>query len=821
MKNFSETINHYLLLSTTISYCTGIVIGNYFSPYLSTTHLLFATLVSVIISLIINHKTVIHYLVCLCFLLFGIFSIVDHSNAPKNQSHIFNIINEDTDCVVTGVLHAMPTDFDDHAKLLISLKSIRFEQPTNFVKTNGLIDVYYDNEWDKDILPGDLVVARLSLKHPRGSTTQGTFNYREYLNNKNVLITGYIKYPVHLKKLSSGNSFFSKIKYFPEQFRVTINDSINSSVPEEVRGIYQAILTGNRSAISQEIKEGFKDVGCFHILAISGLHVSILGVFLYTFFYWICSRSERLMLSLNIRKLAALLSCIPLLFYGSIAGGNAPVLRSLIMAISIILALCVDRKKSALTLIGFAAFLILIANPSSLFTPSFQLSFSAVIFIIFGAPIYKRVLNQQNSIFQNTKNWIYSGITISILATLGTTPLLLYYFNRVSIVGPFTNLILEPLICFFTLPIGFIALPFISLFPLLSSLLLKLGSIGLIFSLKALEIFQSFPVTSIWLPTPHPLLVVLYYVVILYTYSLFKFKKQHKRIGLILFSTIIALFFYPPQQILRHFQTSAIVSFIDVGQGSSTLIELPEGENILIDGGGGYSESFNVGEKTIAPFLWSKGIRKLDQVIITHPHSDHFNGLPFIIDKFNPNSLIVNFQKGLSEDYRILLNKATDKGVTLRSPTNPIIYQSKNYPILLEYRGTGKTEEKETEDRVNDESLVIKLTYEDFSMLFPGDIGKRKETELVSRNLILPSDILLSPHHGSRSSSSNIFLEAVAPKLVVVSASQSNYFPSKEVTNLLEEKKIEYIETSKVGTIAIKTNGKGFLVKTTLPINKD
>ena len=821
MNTISKTIIHYLLLSVTTSYCIGIVIGSYFYSYLPTVPLIFITLITVFTSLFIKQKTVTSYLICCSFLLFGMFAITEHSKAPTDQNHIFNIIEEETDCVVTGILHEMPTTFDDHAKILLSLKSIRFEQPTNFIKAHGLISVYYDNKWDKEIAPGDLIIARLSLKRPREATSQGTFNYKEYLKNKNILITGYIKYPVHLKKLHSEYSFFSRIKYYPEQLRVTINEVINSSVQENVKGIYQAILTGNRSGISLEIKEGFKDVGCFHILAISGLHVSILGVFLYAGIYWFCSRSERLMLSLNIRKLSALLCCPPLLFYGFIAGGNAPVLRSLIMAISVILALCVDRKKSALTIIGFAALLILIANPSSLFTPSFQLSFSAVIFIIFGAPIYKRILNQQNSVFQNIKNWMYSGITISVLATLGTTPLLLYYFNRVSIVGPISNLILEPLICFFTLPIGFIALPFMSISPVLSSLLFKIGSIGLIASLKALEILTLIPVTSIWLPTPHPLLIISYYLVVLYIYYLFKLKKQGKVTSFVFFAIVIILFIYPPRQIFRHFTSSAIISFIDVGQGSSTLFELPGGKNILIDGGSGYSESFNVGEHTIAPFLWSKGIRKIDHIIITHPHSDHFNGLPFILDKFNPRSLVINFQTDLPEEYEALLKKATDNRISFIQPNNSIIFKSEHYPLTLKYRGAGKIKGKETKERVNDESLVVSLAYGDFSMLFPGDIGKSKEEELIGQNLIPPSDVLLSPHHGSKSSSSKKFLETVDPELVIVSSSESKYFPSKEVTDLLYEKKIAYLETSKVGTITIETNGKGFLIKTTLPIVKD
>lgn len=771
--------------------------------------------------MLVRRKAFSNYLICSCFIIFGMFTIVDHSKAPIETNHIFNIIDKETDCVVTGILHEMPTIFDDHAKIILKLQSIRFEQPTNTIKVHGLVSIYYEKKWNKDIQPGDLIIARVTLKRPRDATTQGTFNYKSYLQNKNILITGYIKYPVHLKKLKSPTSLFLKTRYFPEQLRVTINDAISKSVTEDVKGIYQAILTGNRSAISQDIKEAFKDVGCFHILAISGLHVSILGVFLYTCIYWICSRSERLMLSVNIRKLSALLCCIPLLFYGSIAGGNAPVLRSLIMAISVILALCVDRKKSALTIVGFAALLILVASPSSLFTPSFQLSFAAVIFIIFGSPIYKRILNQQNTIFQNFQNWVYSGITISLLATLGTTPLLLYYFNRISIVGPFSNLILEPLICFFTLPMGFFALPFISIFPLLSSLLLKLGSMGLIFSLKALKLLTLLPITSIWLPTPHPLLVIFYYIVILHLYILFKHKKRGKVKAVVTLAVVIIFFIFPPRQILRYFNSSAIISFIDVGQGSSTLLELPGGKNILIDGGSGYSETFNVGERIIAPFLWSKGIRKIDHVIITHPHSDHFNGLPFILEKFNPLSIIINFQTELPENYIELLKKATDNQIEFSPPTDSIIFKSDTYPLTIEYNGMGEIIGEENEEKVNDESLVIRLEYNDFSVLFPGDIGKRKEAELVKQNLISQSDILLSPHHGSNSSSSKQFLDAVNPELVIVSSSQSKYFPSKRVIDLLNHKKIAYLETWKVGTITIETNGKEYLIKTTLPILKD
>ena len=257
-----------------------------------------------------------------------------------------------------------------------------------------------------------------------------------------------------------------------------------------------------------------------YIIAISGLHLSIVASCLFVIFYWLARRSEYLMLRLSCKKLALLATIPPLCCYALLAGTQTPVLRALIMVVIFILSFCVERKRSPFTTLSFAALLILLINPKTLFTISFQLSFAAVASLILILPrlisiIQKRDAKNDNSsrhIFRTITRWITAALLVSIVATIGTAPLLINSFNRISTVGPFANLVLEPLLCLWSLPLGLLSIPILFISPPIGEWLLQIGGIGITAAMTITDYLAGLGFTTLWLPTPSLALIVLYFI---------------------------------------------------------------------------------------------------------------------------------------------------------------------------------------------------------------------------------------------------------------------------------------------------------------------
>jgi competence protein ComEC len=262
-----------------------------------------------------------------------------------------------------------------------------------------------------------------------------------------------------------------------------------------------------------------------------------------------------------------------------------------------------------------------------------------------------------------------------------------------------------------------------------------------------------------------------------------------------------------------------------VGQGSSNLIEFPAGKRALIDGGGPSSPRFNTGESVIAPFLWRKGITTIDSVVITHPDSDHFNGLPFIIKHFDPKILWINGSIGHGPGYTELLRLAqklhialcipdknapllTGGGSTLSLITNPL--------MARHHASNGATGKQEESISSNDSGIIVKFTDHYFSALFPGDISKRVEQLLVQHPKTLSADVLLSPHHGSATSNSTVFLQAVRPSYLIVSSGyrKKGIFPAWNLKEKSKKLGSKMLTTALSGCIVVTTDGVKFSVAT-------
>jgi competence protein ComEC len=251
-----------------------------------------------------------------------------------------------------------------------------------------------------------------------------------------------------------------------------------------------------------------------------------------------------------------------------------------------------------------------------------------------------------------------------------------------------------------------------------------------------------------------------------------------------------------------------------VGQGASTLIQTAEGKNILVDGGGfSDSASFDTGRLIVAPVLWKKRIKVLDYVILSHPEADHLNGLIFILENFKVHTFIQNTDEKTTGRYQALVRTCNQKGIPIWKPSvqGRRLFLGQTQIVFLRASPIGFFKD------LNNNSLVFKLIYNEFSMLFPGDIMAAREERLGGGDQVdLDSDILLSPHHGSRTSSSKFFLDKVQPKSVIVSCGRNNRynFPHDEVLRRYGKMGITVYRTDADGAIFISSDGRNFSIKT-------
>ena len=512
-------------------------------------------------------------------------------------------------------------------------------------------------------------------------------------------------------------------------------------------------------------------------------------------------------------------------------------MRSLIMSMVVIFALCVNRRKSIFATLSLALLCLLVWRPSNLFNVSFQLTFAAVASIAAIFPFLSRLLLPQEkngkaspAVSFRLRNWLIAALAVSVAATVGTAPLLLFWFNRISLVGPLANLAVEPLICFWSLPLGFLACPSVFLFPTLASLFLHAGSWGLSASIWLVTFFNGFPLASIWLPTPSPLLIATFYGSLFLILAGASVKRGIRRTAWLVFLISLVFFLLPPSELLKYFKRNSTITFIDVGQGSATLLELPTGKRVLIDGGGPTSPQFNTGERVIGPFLWKKGITKINAVIITHPDADHYNGLPFILEHFRPDILWINGSAGHDKEYTELLNLAKKLQIPVRVPVgDEHLLQAGSAEISVIENPLAMTVnehavfEKERPDSGNDGGLVIKFTDNQFSAIFPGDISKKVEALLVQRPDRLQANVLLSPHHGSSTSNSAAFLQAVHPEFLIVSSGYTHdgIFPARDLMEKANVYGTKMLTTALNGCIVVTTDGRGFSVATGNGISMD
>ncbi len=692
-----------------------------------------------------------------------------------------------------------------------------------------------------EILPGFRISFTRPIRSIRNFNNPGGFDYRQFMAWRSVWGTAWDNGSRIDVDVPEGNPAHP-LSFFVSNARMSIDQAIHSVSDGDSRAVLSALVVGKRDYITSELRESFSRAGVSHLLAISGLHVGIVATLCFMLLAAILGRIEFLLRRALVKKTGAVLSIIFVIGYGMLAGMSPSTQRAVIMIVIFLTAFLLNRSYNPANTLAAAALGILTIYPHSLFDISFQLSFSAVSAIFMGLYLFPSAGIKRGETKMKSFLRIITGfVWISVFAIIGTMPLVAHYFNHVSILGVGANLILVPLVGFVVVPLGLVS-------ALFHALIEPLGRIGFMTAdallrgaISIVEKIAALPFGAWKTVTPSVIEILCIYTLLITVPVLLRLKINRKNsdtdptpgsgskqypydrqfspfipvwalrtIAAITALILVADIGYWTHR--RFFSMNLVVTYLDIGQGNAALVELPRGKTMLIDGGGFSDNStFDVGAMIVAPYLWRNKIASIDTVVLSHPHSDHLNGLLYILEHFSVGKVISTHFPADTINYKRFVEIIGEKEI-FHPALSDIGFPVRKNGWIMDILYPPKNRRPEAAPaNLNNGSIVLRLEYGNSSFLFPGDVERAAEAELVAlAGEKLGADILLSPHHGSSTSSTPDFLDMVNPDIIIVSARSGRFdFPSEAVIKRYEERGYDVYTTEKNGAVRIRVKNKG------------
>lgn len=624
-----------------------------------------------------------------------------------------------------------------------------------------------------DIHPGERWQLTVRLKRPHGLANPHGFDYEAWLLERGIRATGYVRPKTQHRRLQAmvhAPAYW--VEAARERMRVRIQTVLGAA---PAAGVIVALAMGDQRAIPPEQWQVFTRTGVNHLMSISGLHVTMLAglVFALVNFGW--RRSTRLTLALPAVKAATAAGLVTALGYALLAGFAVPAQRTVFMLAVVALALWLGRAAAASRVLAIAVLVVLVIDPWAVLAPGFWLSFGAVAIIM---------LVSVNRLRQ--PHWLMTWGRVQWAITLALMPPLLAMFQQVSLVSPLANALAIPLVSLVIVPLALAGL----IIPV--EAILQLSQWLMAWCVEALQWLSRLP-DAAWEQHAPPAWTVIVAVAGA-VWLLLPRGFPARWIGAIAFLPMLLITPEPPPQ------GAVRVTVLDVGQGLAVVAQT-RNHALLFDAGPAFGPSADSGNRVIVPFLRAAGIRRLDALVLSHDDSDHTGGALSVLQALPVAEMFTSLP---DLDPLLLIGPEEQRcraGQTWH-------WDGVDFEMLYPVADTSDVVVRgKRRSKTNDRSCVLKITAAGGSVLIPADIEFRGENVLLQR---LPeklrADVLVAPHHGSRTSSSIEFVQAVAPRTVIFAAGYRNRFghPHADVVARYRELGGAMAGTDKDGAISIE-----------------
>ena len=582
-----------------------------------------------------------------------------------------------------------------------------------------------------------------------------------------------------------------------EKLREAYRQSMRSVMPEADAAAIFAMLFGGYDGIRPELLEAFTVTGIVHILSVSGSHITLLsGVVA-----WLGG-----LLRLR-RGITTLFVVLAVLGYSALSGFVPPVLRSAAMGILTFAAMVLEREREARRILAITALLMVLYSPWLLWDVSFQLSFAATAGLLYMGPVLQQRMNW-------LPRWAAGGLAITLSAQLATLPFLAWYFHQISLSSLLANLTAVPLVELMIV-LGLAAGLLVFILPFLGKLVFLLDSLLLGMVYEMTRGMEHLPASQVYLPTLGFWTGGVYYVLlgiclqqperrtVLWQWCSERKKPLAACLLLVLCMGVLYAALRPQEM---------AVHFIDVGQGDAALIVTPHGHAFMVDTGGTRDGAFDIGGRVDVPYLWHYGVRSLDYIFLTHAHEDHAAGTGGVLRKIPTGQVLTGheplkeYAKSLQISYAASELKSfaaaeTGEHIELDGVCIDVLYA----PPAPQGAATG-----------NEVSNVIRVSYGRASFLFTGDLVKEQEKKLMAEQKLRPVTVLKVGHHGSKTSTSREFLQALQPKYAMICVGADNSFghPNRETLEQLALHGAQIFRTDENGAVVFHTDGTHLHIET-------
>ncbi|MBI4277340.1 MAG: ComEC/Rec2 family competence protein [Armatimonadetes bacterium] len=754
---------------------------------------------------------------------------------------------------VRGVVVRPPEARGDRVRAVLDIREVR--TGTRRFAAHGLVQASLPPE--PVVRYGDLVEVTGRLRRPPDAGNPGEFSYRAYLARQGIHVTLHAHGPPRVLARSQGGPAVA----FAVGLRDRMVAVLHAALPPPQGGLMASLLLGTKPP--EEMWQAFTRAGVVHLLVVSGFQVGLVAAAILSLLRW--SRAPRW---LAVAAAAALV-----LLFALVVGVQPSVARAAVMALAGLLAWVVDREKDAWSALAAAALVILIADPLALFSTSFQLSFAATMGLMYVAPeIARRLapgeghparavpgagsarddgtmaadLPSRRGGDQGTPAapaaaraagaaWRYlaSLLGMSLGAQIAVLPILVHTFGAISVVAPLANLLLVPL-SVIMVPIGLLgAVAGLVHQALATAILFPMRPLLVLMTEITARLAES-PLAVAGIAPPPPWLWVFYCAAVVGAVEAlrWRYRPSFRQCALGVAAAVAVAVW--AQAWAAHQGRRLEVTFIDVGQGDAIFVRAPGGRTVLIDAGGapafgdrvappqeaggidlapflppGSRDAYDVGERRVVPYLRRRGVRRIDLLVITHPHEDHVGGVPAVIQNIPVGLVWESGYVHLSPSYLRLRRLLTGRGIPVRA-----VHRGEGVDlgggVRLRVFHPSPPLLAETGSDVNNNSIVLGLVHGNVSTLLTGDVEAPVEERLLADAAALPSQAIKVAHHGGRTSTTPSFLLATRPRIAVISVGSDNPFghPHPRTLEALRAAGTRVYRTDRHGAVTLVSDGR-------------